>query len=105
MVTKSQSKFHLATHSYPSHKIHLSLNTAPQKQIFTFTVKPTERHLSRGPQYFLQFIQVDSQGGGNIPKGLKPNKTQDKTPPSSLAPNITLQITHIQVLFLLTCSF
>lgn len=41
MVTKSQSKFHLATHSYPSHKIHLSLNTAPRTQILTFTVKPT----------------------------------------------------------------
>lgn len=53
MVTKSQLKFHLATHSYPSHKIHLSLNTAPRKQIFTFTVKPTERHLSGGPQDFL----------------------------------------------------
>lgn len=29
MVTKSQLKFHLATHSYPSQKIHISLNTAP----------------------------------------------------------------------------
>lgn len=29
MVKKSQSRFHLATHSYSSHKIHLSLNTAP----------------------------------------------------------------------------
>lgn len=78
MVTKSQSKFHLATHSYPSHKIHLSLNTAPRKQILTFTVKPTERHLSRGPQDFLQFMQFDCRRGENIPKGLKTNKNRRK---------------------------
>lgn len=45
-----------------------------------------ERHLSRGPQDFLQFIQVDSQGGGDIPKGLKPNETQDQTPTLLSAP-------------------
>lgn len=86
MVTKSQSKFHLATHSYPSHKIHLTVNTAPQKRIFTFTVKPTERHLSRGPQDFLQFLQVDSQEGGNIPKGLKTQQNPRQNPTLLSAP-------------------
>ena len=101
-VTKSQSKFHLATHSYPSHKIRLSLNTAPRKQIFTFTVKPTERPLSGGAQDFLQFTQVDSGGGGSIPKGLK---CKTKPHPPLCPPDVTLQIAHVQVLSVLTCSF
>lgn len=90
MVTKPQSEFHLAPHSHPSHRTHLSPHC-------TLTAKPAERHLPEGLS-----LPIVHAGGGQ-PTGFKTQ--QAPSPPSSPLPqSSTLQVAPSQVLFVLECS-